>query len=164
LLQSQITWKPDNPCDGVQTMDLKKLFTEDRAVSPVIGVILMVAITVILAAVIGAFVLGLGDQVGDTAPSAQISFDFDSNESVTLTHDGGNSLQVSDISVNINGSVATAEEISWGDETISAGQSATVSDGDGNISDDDIESGNTVRVVWQGSSGSSSTIAQRTIP
>jgi flagellin-like protein len=36
---------------------------EDRGVSPVIGVILMVAITVILAAVIGAFVLGLGDDL-----------------------------------------------------------------------------------------------------
>jgi len=43
-------------------MDLKKLFNDDDAVSPVIGVILMVAITVILAAVIASFVLGLGDQ------------------------------------------------------------------------------------------------------
>ncbi len=45
----------------------------ERAVSPVIGVILMVAITVILAAVIGTFVLGLGDQLGDTAPQASFS-------------------------------------------------------------------------------------------
>ena len=47
-------------------MKLKNLFGEtddSRAVSPVIGVILMVAITVILAAVIGTFVLGLGDSV-----------------------------------------------------------------------------------------------------
>ena len=49
-------------------MKLKNIFRNDesdgtRAVSPVIGVILMVAITVILAAVIGTFVLGLGDQV-----------------------------------------------------------------------------------------------------
>ncbi len=36
---------------------------DERAVSPVIGVILMVAITVILAAVIAAFVLDLGDSV-----------------------------------------------------------------------------------------------------
>ncbi|MFC7212451.1 type IV pilin [Natronoarchaeum sp. GCM10025321] len=45
-------------------MDFKKLLETDddeRAVSPVIGVILMVAITVILAAVIGAFVIGIGD-------------------------------------------------------------------------------------------------------
>ena len=42
------------------TMELKQLFADDSAVSPVIGVILMVAITVILAAVIGSFVLNLG--------------------------------------------------------------------------------------------------------
>lgn len=35
---------------------------DTNAVSPVIGVILMIAITVILAAVIGTFVLGLSDQ------------------------------------------------------------------------------------------------------
>lgn len=44
------------------TMQLKQLLgDDDDAVSPVIGVILMVAITVILAAVIRMFVLGLGD-------------------------------------------------------------------------------------------------------
>jgi len=39
--------------------NLKSLRNDKRAVSPVIGVILMVAITVILAAVIGAFVFGV---------------------------------------------------------------------------------------------------------
>ena len=46
----------------------------DAGVSPVIGVILMVAITVILAAVIGTFVLGLGDQVNQNA-QAGVTFD-----------------------------------------------------------------------------------------
>ncbi|MFC7136645.1 type IV pilin [Halobaculum litoreum] len=41
-------------------MNVHELFTEERAVSPVIGVILMVAITVILAAVVGSFVFGIG--------------------------------------------------------------------------------------------------------
>ncbi|MFC6795396.1 type IV pilin [Halobaculum halobium] len=40
---------------------------DDRAVSPVIGVILMVAITVILAAVIGSFVLGQEQRAADHA-------------------------------------------------------------------------------------------------
>ncbi|WP_265109620.1 type IV pilin N-terminal domain-containing protein [Halosolutus halophilus] len=40
---------------------------EERAVSPVIGVILMVAITVILAAVIAAFVLDLGGGLSENA-------------------------------------------------------------------------------------------------
>ncbi|MWV40638.1 type IV pilin N-terminal domain-containing protein [Natrialba sp. INN-245] len=49
---------------------------QERAVSPVIGVILMVAITVILAAVIAAFVLDLGGSVGQEA-QAGVSIEED---------------------------------------------------------------------------------------
>ncbi|WP_394338082.1 type IV pilin [Halorubrum ezzemoulense] len=52
--------------------------------SPVIGVILMVAITVILAAVIGTFVLGLGDQIGGSA-TAGVTIDGDNTSSATVT-------------------------------------------------------------------------------
>ncbi|WP_276254599.1 type IV pilin N-terminal domain-containing protein [Halomontanus rarus] len=48
----------------------------ERAVSPVIGVILMVAITVILAAVIAAFVLDLGQSTGAN-PQAAVTFSED---------------------------------------------------------------------------------------
>ena len=57
---------------------------DDDAVSPVIGVILMVAITVILAAVIGTFVLGLGDNVQEN-PTAGVSVSQEANESFTIT-------------------------------------------------------------------------------
>jgi flagellin-like protein len=57
---------------------------EDRAVSPVIGVILMVAITVILAAVIGTFVLNLGDNV-EANPQAGVSFSEEAGNDVRIT-------------------------------------------------------------------------------
>jgi flagellin-like protein len=63
-------------------MNLKALLADDDAVSPVIGVILMVAITVILAAVIGTFVLGLGENVSQNA-SAGVS-EAAGNTEVTL--------------------------------------------------------------------------------
>jgi len=64
----------------------KKLVGSDdeRAVSPVIGVILMVAITVILAAVIAAFVLDLGDSVGEEA-QAGVNLDVDETENGNIT-------------------------------------------------------------------------------
>lgn len=65
-------------------MKLNRVFDDDRAVSPVIGVILMVAITVILAAVIGSFVLGLGGNIGSTA-TAGVSV---SGDNVTLANTG----------------------------------------------------------------------------
>jgi len=55
----------------------------ERAVSPVIGVILMVAITVILAAVIAAFVLDIGP--GEPDPSASVSTTENSDENLELT-------------------------------------------------------------------------------
>ncbi|WP_292486040.1 type IV pilin N-terminal domain-containing protein [Methanohalobium sp.] len=61
-------------------MNITNKFSLDtKGVSPVVGVILMVAITVILAAVIGTFVLGLGDQVNQNA-QAGVTFDSGSNE------------------------------------------------------------------------------------
>jgi len=61
---------------------------EESAVSPVIGVILMVAITVILAAVIGAFVFGMGGSLKKTynvgATATQTGSD-----TVDITFQGG---------------------------------------------------------------------------
>ena len=91
-------------------MKLTNLFddSDDRAVSPVIGVILMVAITVILAAVIGTFVLGLGDQV-ETAPQASFNFDYDGSGEVTVRHRGGDSINPDNIEIRVNGNeVGTA--------------------------------------------------------
>ena len=77
--------------------------SDDRAVSPVIGVILMVAITVILAAVIGTFVLGLGDQLGDTAPQASFTIDGNNSSVVNVTKTGGQPIEGSDLVVSVDG-------------------------------------------------------------
>lgn len=85
-------------------MNVRDMLRDDEAVSPVIGVILMVAITVILAAVIATFVLGLGEQVSSTAPTASMSTEFsEQNDGVdgdlTINHDGGDTIKASEIYV-----------------------------------------------------------------
>ena len=88
---------------GFKPMKVPNPFnSENRAVSPVIGVILMVAITVILAAVIGTFVLGLGDSLGDSQPTAQIGADItvdDGEGTVEISHNGGDSIATNDMRV-----------------------------------------------------------------
>jgi len=84
--------------------------SKDRGVSPVIGVILMVAITVILAAVIGTFVLDLGNNAGKSAPSASLAVTTNINaNNVTITHKGGDGLDSAQtrVIVTIDGSKAT---------------------------------------------------------
>jgi flagellin-like protein len=97
----------------------KQSMEGNRAVSPVIGVILMVAITVILAAVIGAFVLEIGDQQ-ETAPNTSFSTEQERitmcwywngggelrirNETrVTFSHAGGDVLSISNTHARANG-------------------------------------------------------------
>ena len=60
----------------------------DEAVSPVIGVILMVAITVILAAVIAAFVFGMSGNISKTKTVAVTVQKVDSSH-ITITNNGG---------------------------------------------------------------------------
>ena len=92
-------------------MNFKQLIADDDAVSPVIGVILMVAITVILAAVIGTFVLGLGDQVQNNAPSAQFSFEYtdngdDGNDELQVIHESGPTVDAARLTATIEGEQA----------------------------------------------------------
>ena len=60
----------------------------DEAVSPVIGVILMVAITVILAAVIAAFVFGMSGNIAKTKTLALTVQKIDASN-ITVTNNGG---------------------------------------------------------------------------
>jgi flagellin-like protein len=103
-------------------MNVQNLIADDDAVSPVIGVILMVAITVILAAVIGTFVLGLGGSVQQQAPQASFSADFSQDASdktggangdasgssseddlLVLTHDGGDEIEDARLQPTVSG-------------------------------------------------------------
>jgi flagellin-like protein len=133
---------------------------ENRAVSPVIGVILMVAITVILAAVIGTFVLGLGDRVGEAQPSATFSFDYTAgnNNVVSITHDGGQSVEDSQVSVSIGGDNAYTgpDEFNGGNnfQKESDGWNGDITAGDAleiKEDGDSIENGDTVKVIWTAS-------------
>jgi flagellin-like protein len=110
---------------------------QDRGVSPVIGVILMVAITVILAAVIGTFVLGLGDQVSQTAPQATISLEAGSSSVteagsavslLTINHGGGDDIENSSTDYILDTPGSASGTISTSNITYAAPTSADTLD------------------------------------
>jgi len=148
-------------------MDLKKLLDQDDAVSPVIGVILMVAITVILAAVIATFVLGLGDNLSNTAPQASFGFDYadDATDELTIVHEGGDSIEQGELDAAVSGAqkdggtggvTYTSDLFSDGTTKVSAGDSEIINKDDFDGSGDLDLSGATVRVIYSSSDGGSS--------
>ena len=111
-------------------MKLKQLFEDDGAVSPVIGVILMVAITVILAAVIGTFVLGLGQNLQNTAPTSSVSFSDASaqypgaslpTDAFVGSHDSGDSLKAKNIKIVVREDSDSSVVTTWDDGSWSTG-------------------------------------------
>ena len=136
-------------------MDFKKLFETDgdeRAVSPVIGVILMVAITVILAAVIGAFVIGIGDDQ-ETVPQASWDWDYsETDDEITVTHSSGDSIDRDRLSVTGGGVTDTTpvegDDLFDGVTTVSAG---TQSEEIGVDPDDGA-----INLVWESEDGGTS--------
>lgn len=80
---------------------IKTMDKNEEAVSPVIGVILMVAVTVILAAVIAAFVFSMGPP--KQAPQASLrAIDLDlAASTVTIEHQGGADIVLSDTKIII---------------------------------------------------------------
>lgn len=125
-------------------MQLKQLLVDDDAVSPVIGVILMVAITVILAAVIGTFVLGIGSNQ-QTTPQASFEVTFNGSNG-TVTHTGGDTF-TSENSESLNADVSGSGSVSNNFNVSSDVSTGNTADLTG------LDSGDVIRVIWTAPGG-----------
>ncbi len=111
-----------------------KFGKNDEAVSPVIGVILMVAITVILAAVIAAFVFGMGPPAKAPQASIQITSVSSATGNITLSHQGGDAIDLNKVKAVIDGTSSSHNVINLLNGTstqyFSAGDNLIINPGD----------------------------------
>lgn len=155
-------------------MDRDTFLADERAVPPVIGVILMVAIVVVLAALVTSYIFGLGIFGIEAVPQA--SFDFEDNASVTdstfngdgcvdgsfdsnnveleITHNGGESIPADQLTI-----VGAQPGSKKFHECSSVGEDEEVQNQDAayiEAAEDDV-----VRVVWESKDGETSkTVAE----
>jgi len=156
-------------------MKLASLWADDDGATPVVGIILLVAITVLLAAVITTIVLGIGEDIEDPAPSASILFESTGNPSeeatdswgddaseagssedlkrLEITHVGGDNIDPERIRITGTESEGTLETIEpddqpWSDGTFSTSDTIIVW----------VEENQLVEVIWE-SEGSSFRVA-----
>jgi FlaG/FlaF family flagellin (archaellin) len=139
---------------------IRRLFKDEGAVSPVIGTLLMVSITVIIAAVIGTYVIGLGNQFTRTAPQALIGVEnstgtelgttgaSNSEIEITFKHGGTDTLTADDTEIKVahRGETVTFDNPASKDAKFTTADTMTVTldeDGPDTIawpSDDDLYS------------------------
>ena len=82
---------------------MKMFTTDEEAVSPVIGVIIMVAIVVILAAVIAAFMFGMAGSTG-TTKNVGMTVTLNGTDAVDILWQGGSDINtLREIGATANG-------------------------------------------------------------
>ena len=116
------------------------------AVSPVLGTILLVAITVVVAATVGLGVLSVSERVGEPPPAVVLDTTTDGN-SVTVQHRGGGPVETDRLDVR------GAQTWTHRDEQLRAGDELTIEP------DPNAES---VTVVWD--DGQRSAILASAVP
>ena len=75
---------------------MKSLKLSNEAVSPVVGVMLMLVVTLIIAAIVSGFAGSLTHSVS-TTPQAVITAEYSQADGMIITHSGGDSLPLSNV-------------------------------------------------------------------
>jgi flagellin-like protein len=141
--------------------------TTERGVSPVIGVVLLVAVTVVLATVAGAVAFGVGERNQQEPTRAEFDFQYDSGaQTLAISYERGDVLAAD--AVYVRGDVGPDDNTGRWDSVpgagsaseIQPGSTVTLGLGTGPVPDD-----YTVRVVYQSTGNeTSTTLAQSSGP
>lgn len=147
-------------------------FDDERGVTPVIGIILLVAITVLLAATASALFLNFQDETDDSQPNTAFDIEYDasgSSDALVIKHASGDTIDADDLKIVISDASPNAANGQYrfdqdfpafgAGSSVSAGKSLLVSNTllpSVSGSDDLDFSGATVRIVWTADSGDSS--------
>ena len=148
-----------------------KCADEDRAVSKVVGVVLMTAIVVALAATVAGMVMGFGGLLSEPAPQTNFEFQYDNDiedaqaeygpdihedtdEVVAVSHAGGEQFDPSEVEIIIRWTHENSDDTGeWRDTWANAatGQSSTVritGEMYAHVWGDATFDGGSVQVVW----------------
>lgn len=104
--------------------------------------VVLALLLVVLAAVVGTFVLGFNNDPSRVTPQASFTFDYESDGTLTVTHDGGDRIPADQLRI-----IGDGVSRHWGESgTVTAGDSVTVQ----------VPADATVRVIWSGPEGEDS--------
>lgn len=142
--------------------------------TPVVGIVLLVAVTLLLAATVAAFALGIqDDQQADRVPTVAVGFEYDRNagtdDVLTTVHKSGQAIDTAKIDVVVSGATCVGggspdgrySASTWTSDTrLTAGETFRI-DGSTTCASGNLDlSGASVNVVWNPPNGGSSTLGR----
>jgi FlaG/FlaF family flagellin (archaellin) len=100
-------------------------------VGPVIGVVLLVAIVIVLAAAVSSFAMGFGDETNEPAPRFATAIDYNRSANgqgqyLEITHDAGERVATDDVRLVITGASSVSESDATDRRAVELASSATI--------------------------------------
>lgn len=124
---------------------VRDILSDDRGVTPVIGIILVVALAIVMSALVGQYVFGL-DIIENQDPGPQVAWDTEYDGAagnLTIIHDGGDKIENPDSRLRVVVSDNTHEdalEVHIPEEDMTADDSIVV---------EHVSQDATVLLVWE---------------
>lgn len=132
-----------------------------RAASPVVGVLLMVALTIVVAAIASGGAFGIAERAGKAAPAVSFQAEWGTDgadDVLVLRHESGTALDPDYVTVSVDGTVlyvdgAPASAVSavtthdgWSGSAIESSEEIQFTEGADGIS---FEKGDPVRIYYE---------------
>jgi len=148
-------------------MDIRGLLTDEGAISPVVGVVLMVAGVLLLVAVVTSFLLGFGEP-RDVAPQVSFEYGYDYDQNLTIRVAGGDTFDSN--RVTVQGSFESDHVVfagtalgnytgaTWTEAADGVTNSTRVTAGDQVTLDDIRDPAFELDIVWTAADGDQSTV------
>lgn len=135
-------------------MGLRATAADEDAVSPVVGVVILVALVVVLGGVSAAFFLGIGEENRPDPPQASFSYDLADQgigcDVVTVSYDAGETIDAENLVVSVADRTKRATDVGVTGE-IEGGTSFTLPTGVGRFPC--FSNGSTLRIYWESPDG-----------
>jgi len=119
---------------------------DDNGATPVVGIVLLVAITLLLSAVVANAVFGLGLFDRETGPSIVFDDEYDEDaEELDVTHESGSTVEMEHVVAVASGGNGTVD-VDFSRSTVSS--SDTLMSGETLVLTD-VQEGETIRLIWE---------------
>jgi FlaG/FlaF family flagellin (archaellin) len=110
--------------------------SDERGVTPVVSVVLVIALTMVVAALVGSNALGVADHAAHAGPSVGFHTHWESGDTLVVEHQSGEAVETARIAIVVDG----ATVYDGGDV---AGDGVTVTGWDG----DEVRAGDVVEIT-----------------
>ena len=118
------------------TSGRSRFASDERGVTPVVSVVLVVALTIVVAALVGSTALATANHAAHAAPSVGFHTHWEGGDTLVVEHQSGGVVETARLSIFVDG----VEVYDGGDL---AGDDVTVTGWDG----DEIRAGDTVEIT-----------------